>query len=59
MIQMPGTYELIIFAVILLILFGSRVPALMRSLGSSVSEFKKGVRDGEESGKDSLDSGKS
>lgn len=56
MISMPGPTELIIFAGILLLLFGSRVPSLMRSLGSSVSEFKKGVREGEETGKDPVDS---
>lgn len=43
-----GGFELVIFAVIVLLLFGSRLPSLMRSMGSSVSEFKKGVRDGEE-----------
>jgi sec-independent protein translocase protein TatA len=48
-----GGFELVIFAVIVLLLFGSRLPSVMRSMGSSVSEFKKGVRDGEE-GTDSL-----
>jgi sec-independent protein translocase protein TatA len=48
-----GGMEIVIFAVIVLLLFGSRLPSLMRSMGSSVSEFKKGVRDGEEA--DNLD----
>jgi len=43
-----GGMELVIFAVIILLLFGSRLPGVMRSMGSSVSEFKKGVREGEE-----------
>jgi sec-independent protein translocase protein TatA len=45
---MPGPLELIIFGVIILLLFGSRLPGIMRSMGSSVSEFKKGVRDSED-----------
>ncbi len=48
MLSMPGPMELVILAVIILLLFGSRLPGLMRSMGSSVSEFKKGVRDGED-----------
>jgi len=34
----------------LLLLFGAqKIPALMRSVGSGLSEFKKGMRDGEQS----------
>ena len=40
-----GTTELIIVAVIVLILFGSRLPSAMRSMGMSISEFKKGMND--------------
>lgn len=43
-----GTPELIILAVIILLLFGSRLPSVMRSLGLSVTEFKRGIRDGDE-----------
>ena len=39
-----GMPELLIFAFILLILFGSRLPSVMRSLGQGVVEFKKGVQ---------------
>ncbi len=42
-----GFPELVVFGVIVLLLFGSRLPTLMRSLGQSVVEFKKGVRDDE------------
>lgn len=38
-----GPMELAVFAVVLLLLFGSRLPGMMRSLGKSVVEFKKGV----------------
>ena len=40
---MPGTTELIIILVIALLLFGKRLPDIMRSLGGSVREFKKGM----------------
>jgi sec-independent protein translocase protein TatA len=43
-----GWPELLIFAVVVLLLFGSRLPSVMRSLGSSLSEFKKGTRDAEQ-----------
>ena len=39
---MPGIWELMICLVIMLILFGNRLPSVMRSLGSSAREFKKG-----------------
>lgn len=43
-----GLPELIILAIIILVLFGSRLPSVMRSLGGSVTSFKKGMQDGEE-----------
>lgn len=39
-----GGPELIIVALITLVLFGNRLPSVMRSLGRSVTEFKKGVQ---------------
>jgi sec-independent protein translocase protein TatA len=42
----PGEWVLVIL--IILLLFGaSRIPQLARSLGKSMSEFKKGVREGQ------------
>lgn len=38
-----GLPELIIIGIIVLLLFGSRLPSVMRSLGQGVTEFKKGV----------------
>jgi sec-independent protein translocase protein TatA len=38
-----STTHLIIIAVILLLLFGAKLPSIMRGLGSSVNEFKKGM----------------
>lgn len=43
----PGPFELLIIAFIVLLLFGKRLPDLMRSLGRSVVEFKRGVNDTE------------
>ena len=40
---MPGHFELLIVALVVLLLFGNRLPSTMRSLGRSVVEFKKGV----------------
>jgi sec-independent protein translocase protein TatA len=41
-----GTTELLIFLVVAMLLFGSaRLPSLMRNLGRSAVEFKKGMRD--------------
>jgi sec-independent protein translocase protein TatA len=37
--------ELLIVAFIVLLLFGSRLPGMMRSLGRGVVEFKKGLND--------------
>lgn len=54
---MVGTPELIILAVIVLLLFGSRLPSVMRSLGSSVVSFKKGMRDAEDDDPERLERG--
>jgi len=39
-----GPTELIVLAIVVLLLFGSRLPSVMRSLGRGVVEFKKGVQ---------------
>ncbi len=39
----PGIPELLIIVIIVLLLFGKRVPSVMRSIGSSIVEFKKGI----------------
>ena len=40
---LPQGPELLILAGVLLLFFGNRLPSVMRSLGKSVTEFKKGV----------------
>lgn len=43
-----GTTELIIILLVLLLLFGAkRIPDIARSIGQSLSQFKKGLKDGE------------
>ena len=39
----PGPMEMIVIAVVVLLLFGNRLPSVMRSLGRGVVEFKKGI----------------
>lgn len=41
-----GTPELLVIGLIIMVLFGAgRIPSLARSLGSSVNEFKKGLKE--------------
>lgn len=48
MFGFPGHIELIVVAIVALLLFGHRLPSVMRSLGRGVVEFKKGVQGIEE-----------
>ena len=41
----PGWAELLIVLAVMLILFGNRLPSVMRSLGQGITEFKKGIKD--------------
>jgi sec-independent protein translocase protein TatA len=43
-IGFPGHIELLIVAGIAMLFFGNRLPGVMRSMGRSVVEFKKGVQ---------------
>jgi sec-independent protein translocase protein TatA len=44
---MLGGWEWLVILIIVLLLFGNRIPGLARSLGRGVNEFKSGLRDGE------------
>jgi sec-independent protein translocase protein TatA len=39
-----GPLELSVVGLIVLLLFGTRLPSVMRSLGLGVTEFKKGLK---------------
>lgn len=41
----PGWVEMLVIALVVLLLFGNRLPSVMRSLGRGVVEFKKGLSD--------------
>ncbi len=42
-----GHLELLVFLFVVLLLFGNRLPSLMRSLGRGVVEFKQGLHGGD------------
>lgn len=48
--MLPGLGEMLLILLIVLVLFGAnRLPGLARSLGKSLSEFKKGREEGDKS----------
>jgi sec-independent protein translocase protein TatA len=42
------TQWIVVLAVVLLLFGGSRIPEMMKGLGSGMKEFKKGLREDEE-----------
>lgn len=50
---MIGGWELIAILIIVLLIFGgTKIPQLMKGLGQGISEFKKGMKDGDQVVKD-------
>ena len=47
-LSMPGPMEMLIILGVGVLLFGSRLPEVGRSLGKSIMEFKKGIQGIEE-----------
>lgn len=54
----PSPIQFMIFAVVIMLLFGKRIPGVMRSLGRSIVEFKHGIKDDSEDGDANKDSDK-
>jgi sec-independent protein translocase protein TatA len=49
-------FHWIVIALVVFLLFGNRLPSVMRSLGQGIVEFKKGMKEiPDESSKDSSD----
>jgi sec-independent protein translocase protein TatA len=42
---LPNHMELVIIAIVALLLFGHRLPSVMKSLGSSIKMFKSGMNE--------------
>ena len=43
-----GHWELIAILIVALLIFGSRLPKVMRSIGRSITQFKRGLREAED-----------
>ncbi len=48
MFSMPGGWEWLIILIVALLIFGKRLPEVMKSLGRGIVEFKKGIKGVEE-----------
>ncbi len=54
-----GWQEMLPIAIILLLLFGGRkLPELARAMGTSITQFKKGLRENDDEGKERIDGGR-
>ena len=45
-IGIPNGFEWLIILLVVLLLFGHRLPGMAPSLGSGITEFKRGLKDG-------------
>jgi sec-independent protein translocase protein TatA len=55
MFGMPGGIEWIIILIVALLIFGKRLPEVMRSMGRGIVEFKKGVKGVEDDVEDAIE----
>ncbi len=51
----PGWPELVLLLVVAVLLFGRRLPDIARSIGRSLTEFKKGVRETQDDVREATD----
>ena len=51
----PGGWEWIVILVVALLIFGRRLPEIARSVGKSLTEFKKGINEAKETKDDLVD----
>ena len=55
MFGMPGGIEWIIILIVALLIFGKRLPEVMKSMGKGIVEFKKGVKGVEDEVEDAVE----
>jgi sec-independent protein translocase protein TatA len=55
MIWTPGWLEIVIILAILLLVFGRRLPDVMRNLGRGLTQFKRGMRESVDEIKEGMD----
>jgi len=55
MFGMPGGIEWIVILVVALLIFGKRLPEVMKSMGKGIVEFKKGVKGVEDDVEDAIE----
>ena len=48
---MPAGMEWMVILILGLLFFGNRLPSMMRGIGGSIKEFKKGMEDGDDKSK--------
>jgi sec-independent protein translocase protein TatA len=48
----PGPLEIIVILIIAILIFGRRLPDIARSMGRSLNEFKKGIREAKDTKED-------